>query len=466
MAEVKSLFREYLTAIEPDSKARRLAVKAHVLPRDYLKQDETFGQYVVDSFLHGSYRRRTATHDIKDVDIMLITSYDPNAVTPANVLDDLFEALKRCYGNDSVLRKNRRSIQVLSPLPNEETELTLDILPAVEVNDGSGNLLVPDKDEREWILTNPRGHIDKVSEVNADQDKKLVPMVKVMKAWWSHQSADLATKDQPKPRPKGFWIETLVLNHFNNQHESWAERFLNFVQTITTMTPIGGAIPYLADPGMPEGQLKTSMNQDEFNAFMDKLRETEQLAKAALNEPDRAKSSELWSEIFGDDFPMEEAGASAKSQLLLGKQYALGDWSHARKLALPFVKQGEVTISADLYRRNYDNKRLKVRLGPIPSNASVKNNLHIQFRVKPLFQLRHPYDVYWRVVNTGAHAESERGLRGEPFVDHTGSELIRWEPTAYTGKHWIECFIVQGEKIIAASERFYVNITNPNWSDN
>ena len=94
----------------------------------------------------------------------------------------------------------------------------------------------------------------------------------------------------------------------------------------------------------------------------------------------------------------------------------------------------------------------------------MRNNLHIQFRAKPLFQLKYPYDVYWRVVNTGAHAEHDDGLRGEPFVDHTGSELVRWEPTKYTGQHWIECFIVQGEKIIAASERFHVNITNPSWA--
>lgn len=462
MAEVKSLFREYLTAIEPDSQARRLAAKAHVLPRDYLKQDEAFGQYVIDSFLYGSYRRRTATHDIKDVDIMLITSFDPDTVSPSKALNDLFEALKRCYGSDRVLKKNRRSIQVLNPLPDEDTELTLDILPAVEVNDGSGYLLVPDKDEREWILTNPRGHIDKVSDVNAEQDKKLVPMVKVMKAWWRHQSADLVTKNQPKPRPKSFWIETLVLSHFNNQHHSFAERFLSFVQTITALIPAGSDMPYLADPGMPEAQLMTSMDQDEFNSFMDKLRDTEQLAIAALKEPDRAKSSELWAEIFGDDFPTEEP--AVKTEFLLGRNYSLGDWSHAKNLALPHVKQGDVTITADLYRRNYDNKRLKVRLGPISSNASVKHNLHIQFRANPLFQLKHPYDVYWRVVNTGAHAEYDKGLRGQPFVDHTGSELVRWEPTKYTGKHWIECFIVQGEKIIATSERFYVNITNPNWA--
>jgi hypothetical protein len=462
MAEVKSLFKEYLTAIEPDSQARRLAAKAPILPRDYLMQDDTFGRYVNDSFLYGSYRRRTATHDIKDVDIMLITSFDPDAVSPATVLNNLFEALKRCYGSERVLKKNRRSIQVLNPLPDEDTELTLDILPAVEVNDGSGYLLVPDKDEREWILTNPRGHIDKVSEANAKQDKKLVPMVKIMKAWWRNQSADLATKDQPKPRPKSFWIETLVLNYFTNQHDNWAERFLNFVQTVTASLPADGGMPYLADPGMPETQLKTSMDQDEFNAFIDKLHETEQLAIAALDEPDRAKSSKLWAEIFGDDFPTEEP--AVRTQFLLGRNYSLGDTSHARNLALPLAKLGEVTVTADLYRRNYDNNRLKVRLGPISSNASVKHNLHIQFRAKPLFQLKFPYDVYWRVVNTGSHAENDKGLRGQPFVDHTGSELVRWEPTKYTGKHWIECFIVQGEKIIATSERFYVNITNPNWT--
>ena len=461
MALVKALFSEYITAIEPDTKAKRQAAKAHVIPRDFLQSDDEFGEYVIDSFLYGSYRRQTATHGIKDVDIMLITNFDTSSYTPAEVLDMLFEALVRCYGSENVLKKNRRSIQVLNPLPKEKTDLTLDILPAVEVNDGTGYLLVPDKDEGEWILTNPRGHIKRTSEENTNEDKKLVPFIKMLKAWWHFQSEELVTQATPKPRPKSFWLETLALTYFYNLDDTWAERFLRFIRTVKDMAPIGSAKIFLEDPGMPGVELKTSMSQLEFEQFMEKVRSTEILATQAFEETDTVRSSELWAQIFGEDFPIQDEQANA--ELSLHDQYQLGDTSHAKELILPVSIMGSVKIRAQLYRKNYDNKRLKKLVGNLPNNGSVRSDMHIKYRAVPEFKLPKPYDVHWRVVNTGIHADSEDALRGAPFTDHTGVELERWESTKYTGKHWVDCYIVQNDKIIAISEKFYINITNPRW---
>lgn len=459
MAEVKSLFREYISTIEPDTSAKRLAAEAHILPREYLEEDESFGEHIVGSFLYGSYRRQTAIHEIKDVDIMILTDFDVSLTSPSKVLDDLYDALRRCYGDDKVLKKNRRSIQVLDPLPDKDTDLTLDILPAVETPDGSGYLLVPDKDKKQWVKTNPRGHIEKISETNIEQDSKLVPMIKIMKAWWAYQSQDLTGDDGEKPRPKSFWIETLVLNYFDNTGESWAEKFLRFIEQISNLSPSAWPIPYLEDPGMPGVQLKTSMDDDEYSDFMNKIRETEYIANKALSEPNRSVSSKLWASVFGDDFPIEEADP----QQTAGKQYLLGDSSHAKELNLPISQFGKVRIYADLYRKNYDNKKLKVRLGNLVNDGTVKSGLFIQFRAKPDFALPEKYDVYWRVVNTGRHAQKNMGLRGSPFTDHSGSELTRWEPTEYTGKHWIDCYIVSNGKIVGRSGKFYVNITNTKW---
>lgn len=462
MAQVKTLFGEYLAAIEPDTEAKRLAAEAHNVPRDFLKDDADFGEYVVDSFLYGSYKRQTATHGIKDVDIMLITNFDIYETTPDEVLDMLFEALVRCYGSENVLKKNRRSIQVLNPLPDEKTDLTLDILPAVEVNDGTGYLYVPDKDEGEWILTNPRGHLERTSEENAKENKKLVPFVKIMKSWWKYQSQVLVSESNPKPRPKSFWLETLALNYFYDIDDNWAERFVRFLRTIRDIAPSGASIIYLEDPGMPGQQLKTSMSQSEFDIFMDMIRASEKLASTALDEENETESSKLWAQIFGDDFPIQDA--SAVSELALGKQYFLGDTSHAKDLIRPIAIEGEVVLTAQLYRKNYDNKRLKVFVGRLANNGSVKSGMQIRFNLKPKFKLPLPYDVYWRVVNTGDHAASEDGgLRGTPFTDHSGLELVRWEPTKYTGKHWVDCYVVHNGKIIAVSEKFFVNITNSKW---
>jgi len=73
-----------------------------------------------------------------------------------------------------------------------------------------------------------------------------------------------------------------------------------------------------------------------------------------------------------------------------------------------------------------------------------------------------PFDVYWQVVNTGAEAAShgERGLRGQilPARSLGVGGLRQKEETAYTGMHWIECFIVKDGILVARSGEFVVNI--------
>lgn len=67
-------------------------------------------------------------------------------------------------------------------------------------------------------------------------------------------------------------------------------------------------------------------------------------------------------------------------------------------------------------------------------------------------------------MNTGYHAETEGGLRGDFFRGkdlvgvETEDQCINHEFTMYRGKHWIECFVVNNNILIARSGRFYVNI--------
>ena len=69
-----------------------------------------------------------------------------------------------------------------------------------------------------------------------------------------------------------------------------------------------------------------------------------------------------------------------------------------------------------------------------------------------------PYTVYWQIVNTGpVAARIPGGLRGSILLD--GGAGTRRETTLYTGRHWIEAFIVQGDRCVARSREFFVNVT-------
>ena len=71
-----------------------------------------------------------------------------------------------------------------------------------------------------------------------------------------------------------------------------------------------------------------------------------------------------------------------------------------------------------------------------------------------------PYVVYWQIVNTGEEARSVNQLRGKIYPSNAAGKggLIQNEGTAYTGTHWIECFIVKNGICVARSGEYVVNI--------
>lgn len=71
-----------------------------------------------------------------------------------------------------------------------------------------------------------------------------------------------------------------------------------------------------------------------------------------------------------------------------------------------------------------------------------------------------PFDVYWQIVNTGREASDKGQLRGSILQSKSAGVggLRQKEATAYTGSHWVECFIVKNGKCVARSGEFVVNI--------
>ncbi|MDR2706883.1 MAG: nucleotidyltransferase [Planctomycetaceae bacterium] len=68
-----------------------------------------------------------------------------------------------------------------------------------------------------------------------------------------------------------------------------------------------------------------------------------------------------------------------------------------------------------------------------------------------------PYIAYWQVVNTGDEALRKGCLRGE-FNEEPCNNLQHKERTEYTGRHWVECFIVKDNVCVAKSGEFVINI--------
>jgi hypothetical protein len=466
MAKLNGLFEEFLSRINPDEKAVEYAIDAHEPVRECLEKQDEFKQYVEGSFLYGSYKRYTAVGDIKDVDIVILTNFDidDEENTPQKVLRKLKDALARCYDDPENPQYQRRSIRIDDPLPdNEEVEMTLDIIPAVVVTGKDEPLRVPDRVVKEWIWSHPKGHLEHTTRLNSDEygKKRFVPLVKIMKWWWKYQ-CEVKQPDVERPKPKGFWVECLTGENFGTSQTAWADHFIAVLQSISDKYTDADEVPELQDPGLENNTIKTNMTLKEFEVFMETVNENLGLAILARDASDKLKSSELWREIVGDKFPLYDAEESEETRSA-SKSLALSDYSHAQPLPWPEQLKKRYKVRLDAYL--YSGKR---RLSGINSNGRV---IFSDLRIKYVARTgaRGDYEVFWQVVNTGKHAKEDNGLRGDFFEaklsdgNQSSNPLVNWEYSRYTGKHWIECFIVKDDVCVGRSGRFYVNIKNLNY---
>jgi len=448
MANVNDLFETFLQNIEPDKEAVDYAMKAHKPVREHLETDDDFKEYFEDSFLYGSYRRHTATGDIKDVDIVIVTNFDPESEdhTPQKVLRKLKDVLAKYYKDPENPEYQRRSIRINEPLPSSaDTEMTLDIIPAVPLGDGSDILLVPDRELKEWVQTNPKGHIEYVHELNDEDhsDGSFVPLSKIMKWWWKYQCSVVQPKVE-RPKPKGFWIECLTAENFNPEAESWANHFIETLSNISEKYIDVEDVPVLSDPGLPEQEIKTSITKEEFVTFMDIVNDSLELARQAYDEADESKSSELWKEIFGEEFPTTTKKSAAETT-----QRGV----RAREANEEFIEDlGIIPINT--------NYRLFI-------NATVTQDGFRPFLLRGIYNFLRkrrslsffidksrsniPLDavIYWKVKNHGQEAANRGQLRGEITRDR--GKWAKDESTAYEGTHYVECYAVVNDQCIASN---------------
>ena len=307
MATLNGLFDEFLSNIEPDADTRADAIKAHEDVREWLEGHDTFGKVHVETFLAGSYRRRTSVTPIKDVDIVVIcamSEYDEQ--NPKTLLNKLKRALDDNKKYKTKTTPRRRSIQI------ELARVDMDIVPTVAPNGADRPLRIPDRDVTRWFDTNPKGHIDWTQTLNAntktdENDRgRFVPLVK-MARWWKRQRL------RSRRHPKGHMMELMAGYYHDPRMRDWADVFVAWVERTTTNFSIYrqlGSMPSFPDPGLPGQSIKTGMEQEDFNRLYDELATTLPLAQRArdLAEADLTASAKLWRQIFGDEFPLPDDG--------------------------------------------------------------------------------------------------------------------------------------------------------------
>lgn len=401
-----------------------------------------FDLTIEDVFLQGSYANGTAVRPIAggeyDVDVVCVSASATQSADSA--LDELFAALDD-NGNYSGKLVAKKPCIRIEYADDDIGKFHVDVVPVRLSSDAVAPLDAPRRGNG-WHCTAPQEY----TQWCADQGEDFRRTVQMLKRWRDEQQ-DVRNA-----------IKSIVLQVLISDALAWDcaaddERILRTLENLQATLAANDAPPVVSNPVLPSENLAARWTATSYADFKRELAEAVTLARRAYQADDAVESAETWRELFGEAFPLPKSSA-------YGVQ--LADTSHALH---PSVRGWYIALDPR-YRVRVTAEEQRGRRGKL---TTYPNDGPLLFAGKNLRFQAHvtapsPVELWWRITNTGSHARTAEGLRGD-FVrarklngQASPRQDENWERTAYTGTHLVEVFALSGARVVALSEPFRVNI--------
>lgn len=438
------------------------------LNRDY----STIKKYNPIIYPQGSVRTGTIIKPLGsgayDVDLVCELQIDSQTISPIKFKEMIGNEIKEYMEQYSFKKEIINARKCWTVEYSDDISFHVDILPAIKKdakNILSTDIYITNKDlakyssvPGDWEDSNPKGFAkwlkDKEFQVFTEIEKSikltkklesipehkvLTPLRKTIMLLKRHRDIFFQFENQDF-RPASVIITTLAgmfyeKTPFNTTEEtlkSIISHFFAYPQNIQNTS-----FHSLQSPSSQENFLdKWNINKDYkkyFELWVKKLYEDISDIKYFLNS---CKDSEKLSNDELDIFLLEQKHTEWKFEECLDPNITCE------------IHQAENTCYIPHFQQKY-----------IKNRDIVSKNINIKFIAKTNISREEDFKVYWRVINTGASAFQSKCLRGDMFCDSENlKSLTRIEPTAYSGVHSIEAFIVLRNKIIAKSVPFIIKI--------
>jgi hypothetical protein len=170
----KEAFEKYRQNLEITGLQKETVSKRQQAVREVVEAEMD----VLDSFLTGSYSRATMVSPLTEADIDILMVLDPKHFEQdgqASLLDKVRRALLKKYTRTPKISRNGQAVTIIF------TDFRVDVVPGF--NRKGGGYLIPNSISGSWIATNPKVHVDLMTEQNKSHAGDLVPLVKMIKGW-------------------------------------------------------------------------------------------------------------------------------------------------------------------------------------------------------------------------------------------------------------------------------------------
>lgn len=450
--------------------------------------------YSQGSFRLGTVIKPIADEDNFDVDVVCLLQDWPSGTSQQNLKQEVGDALKTNADYRRMLRK-KEGRRCWTLQYSDSRKFHIDILPAkkddfqwliqagVEFDKAQHAIEITDKEcetyeectDENWPKSNPKGYgnwfKEQMQEQLTEQKRRLAsfksvsvekiedfevktPLQRAVQILKRHR--DFMFGDDPD-RPISIIITTLAAKAYNNEPRLY-DALINLIDNMPKHIEGEKGDRTVYNPVNPEENFADKWKEypdreDNFYNWLSKAKED--FADVFQNNGLETSVNNL-RESFGESLVNQALRKSNLENLVADRstfrnsKRSIFSVSHRQGPLWDINEVNTVTISARYKQYGYWHT--------LDSTKPLLKNLSLRFIA--ITNVEWPYKVYWQVVNTGDEAAAAEKLRGKIFLSaNAGKDAIRYnDSTAFTGTHWIECFIVKDDICVARSREFIVQI--------
>lgn len=416
--------------------------------KTFIENNDIFQSIFIDAVPQGSFRQQTIIKPVdsgKDFDVdLLLEMKKVDGWEPKDYLLKLGDEFRKTdrYKNLVDTRHHKERCVTI----DYESDFHIDLVPAIRTTEG---YKIMNKKTNQFEPTDGDGYADWFAKQNDVMgNKHLIKVTRLLKY----------IRDRfEKFEIKSILLTTLLGNMVNSSDAAvghYADIKISFVTLIGRLDSFLRAnpnIPTIKNPALECEDFNRKWTQEKYSVFRAEINRISKISIEAAHDNDQGESLKKWQKIFGDNFT-----CVTEDDVITPEENAeiyLGDYSHREMPSWPKAPEGSVEI-------------VKCRVGgranaDISSNSwAIPSGLDLTYIAK-VTGVNGSYEVFWQVVNTGDHAKEVDCLRGNiEKPKDPNFPLQQAESSGYTGKHWIQCFVVKNGFLVAESKPFFLNVVN------
>jgi hypothetical protein len=141
------------------------------------------GMTVVDDFLTGSCARSTMISPLSEADVDVFVVLDPTYFHhynnqnggPKGLLDFSKRTIQKTYSSTPDISRNGQAVTI------RFSDFVVDVV--IGFNRQGGGYIMANAIDNSWLNTDPKKHVEIMSEANRVHNGNLVPLIKMIKGW-------------------------------------------------------------------------------------------------------------------------------------------------------------------------------------------------------------------------------------------------------------------------------------------